>query len=55
MLLGDPTKAKTQVGWVPEMILNAMIEELVAHDLGQARRRALLAQHGYSVAMTQER
>jgi GDPmannose 4,6-dehydratase len=54
-LLGDPTKAKTKLGWVPEISLDEMIEEMVAHDLGQARRHALLATHGYSVSMTKER
>lgn len=54
-LLGDASKAKANLGWVPEISLDAMIEEMVAHDLGRARRHALLAQHGYSAAMPQER
>jgi GDPmannose 4,6-dehydratase len=54
-LLGDPTKAKTKLGWVPEISLDAMIDEMVMHDLGQARRHALLTQHGYSVSVSRER
>ncbi len=53
-LLGDPSKAKARLGWVPEITLDAMIEEMVAHDLESARRHALLEKHGYRVSATKE-
>ena len=53
-LLGDPTKAKDKLGWVPEITLDQMIEEMVAHDLDQASRHALLKTHGYDVAVSVE-
>jgi len=53
-LLGDPTKAKEKLGWVPEITLDQMIEEMVAYDLDQARRHALLKHHGYKVAVSVE-
>jgi len=53
-LLGDPTKAKQELGWIPEITLQEMIQEMVAHDLDQAKRHALLKKHGYEVAMTKE-
>ncbi len=53
-LLGDPTKAKEKLGWVPEVTLDEMIEEMVDHDLDQAKRHALLRQHGYCVAVGKE-
>lgn len=53
-LLGDPTKAKEKLGWVPEITLDQMIEEMVAHDLDQARRHALLKKHGFDVAVSVE-
>ena len=53
-LLGDPTKAKDKLGWVPEITLDQMIEEMVANDLDQARRHALLKKHGYDVAVSTE-
>lgn len=53
-LLGDPTKAKEKLGWVPEITLDQMITEMVASDLDQARRHALLKQHGYDVAVSAE-
>ena len=53
-LLGDPRKAQEKLGWVPEITLDQMIEEMVAHDLDQARRHALLKSHGYGVAVSVE-
>jgi GDPmannose 4,6-dehydratase len=53
-LLGDATKAKTQLGWIPEISLDMMIEEMVAHDLAKARQHTLLRDHGYQVAVSTE-
>lgn len=53
-LLGDPTKAKEKLGWVPEVTLDEMIVEMVANDLDQAKQHALLKQHGYTVAVGKE-
>ena len=54
-LLGDPTKAKEKLGWVPEITVDQMIAEMVAHDLDQARQHALLHKHGYEVDIVRER
>jgi len=51
-LLGDPAKAKAELGWVPEITLDAMVAEMVAHDLDQAKRHALLKTHGYDVSVS---
>jgi len=53
-LLGDPTKAKAKLGWVPEITLDEMIAEMVASDLGQAKQVSLLRQHGYSAPLAGE-
>jgi len=53
-LLGDPSKAKQKLGWTPEITLDQMITEMVAHDLNAAKQLALLKQHGYSVAVGKE-
>ena len=53
-LLGDPTKAKDKLGWVPEITAWEMCAEMVAEDLGHAKRAALLMQHGYSVNLSAE-
>ena len=54
-LLGDPTKAKDELGWVPQITLDEMIEEMVAYDFEQARQHALLKQHGFDVSVQSER
>ena len=33
LLIGDPTKSKTQLGWEPQYDLAAMVKEMVASDL----------------------
>jgi GDPmannose 4,6-dehydratase len=53
-LLGNPTKAKQKLGWVPEVTIDQMIEEMVVHDLDQAKQHALLKKHGYDVAVGKE-
>jgi GDPmannose 4,6-dehydratase len=53
-LLGDPTKAKTLLGWVPEITAQEMCAEMVAEDLKTARQHSLLKQHGYEVSVSLE-
>ena len=54
-LLGDPTKAREQLGWTPEISAREMCAEMVDFDLKEAQRHALLSQHGYALAIPQER
>ena len=42
-LLGDPAKARTKLGWVPETTLEGMIAEMVEADLRRHRDRAMIA------------
>jgi GDPmannose 4,6-dehydratase len=53
-LLGDPTKAREKLGWVPEITAREMCAEMVTHDLDLARRHALLKRHGYEVTVSSE-
>ena len=50
-LVGDASKARRELGWVPEVSLDGMIDEMIAHDLVGARRQALLNEHGYNAAV----
>ena len=45
-LLGDPTKAKEVLGWVPEITAQEMCAEMVANDVEEAKRTKLLREHG---------
>lgn len=53
-LLGDPTKAKEKLGWVPEITVQEMCAEMVAEDLKVAKRHALLKLHGHDIPVSQE-
>lgn len=53
-LLGDPSKAKAKLGWVPEITVQQMCAEMVAADLQEAKRHALLKSHGYEVNVSLE-
>jgi GDPmannose 4,6-dehydratase len=46
-LLGDATKARTKLGWKPEISFAQLVEEMVAEDLGIARRDAVIAREGF--------
>jgi GDPmannose 4,6-dehydratase len=48
-LLGDASRAKKELGWVPEIKAEELCREMVANDLDEARKMALLKDHGYSV------
>jgi GDPmannose 4,6-dehydratase len=54
ILLGDPSKAKSKLGWVPEITAQEMCAEMVAHDLAQAKQHALLKANGYAVNVSVE-
>ena len=53
-LLGDPSKAKTELGWIPEITAQDMCNEMVANDLSQAKQHALLKKSGYNVNVSVE-
>lgn len=47
-LLGDPTKAKEKLGWVPKITFDELVAEMVREDLKSAERDELVKKHGYS-------
>ncbi len=53
-LLGDPTKAKEKLGWVPELTAQEMCVEMVVEDLKAAKRHALLKEHGLDIPVSVE-
>lgn len=48
-LLGDPTKAREKLGWIPEISAQEMCREMTSHDLEQAKQHVLLKKHGHQV------
>ena len=53
-LLGDPSCARRNLGWVPEISLEAMVDEMVSSDLEKARRVFCLKQNGYHVLVCRQ-
>ncbi len=47
-LLGDATKAREKLGWMPKTSLEELIEEMVKHDLNEANKENLLKKQGFS-------
>ncbi len=46
-LLGDPTKAKEKLGWVPKVSFESLVKEMVVEDLKLAERDNIVSQKGY--------
>ena len=53
-LLGDPSKAKAELGWEPNITLEEMTAEMIQEDLKEARSHALLKLHGLETAISKE-
>jgi GDPmannose 4,6-dehydratase len=49
LLIGDPTKAKSQLGWEPSYDLPALVQEMVQADLKLFQRDAYLQAGGHQV------
>ena len=46
-LLGDPSKAKSKLGWTPKISFDELVAEMVREDLKLAERDSLVRRHGY--------
>jgi GDPmannose 4,6-dehydratase len=46
-LLGDATKARTKLGWHPEIDFQSLVKEMVESDLENARRDAVIRREGF--------
>ncbi|HLO38731.1 MAG TPA: GDP-mannose 4,6-dehydratase [Lacibacter sp.] len=49
LLIGDPTKANTKLGWKPKYDLAGLVKEMVAADLDIFKREKLLHESGYKI------
>ena len=49
LLIGDPTKSKTKLGWVPKYDLAGLIKEMVQFDLNRIKKEQILHEAGYRV------
>ena len=49
LLIGDPTKAKTQLGWVPEHDLGSLVKDMMQSDLKLMQKQQYLKKGGYHI------
>lgn len=54
LLLGDSTKARTELGWKPKYDLQALIKEMVSEDLAEAEKENVLRKEGFEILVPQE-
>tara|TARA_B100000900_G_scaffold412561_1_gene434622 strand:- start:2031 stop:3158 length:1128 start_codon:yes stop_codon:yes gene_type:complete len=48
LLIGDPTKAKTKLGWVPEYDLFSLVKDMMQSDVKLMQKNLYLKDGGYS-------
>jgi GDPmannose 4,6-dehydratase len=48
-LLGDPSKAKKNLGWETKITLKEMVHEMMESDINIAKRDSLVKEHGFKV------
>jgi GDPmannose 4,6-dehydratase len=48
-LLGDPTKPRDKLGWMPRITFDELVAEMVREDLEIAKRDDLVRNSGYTV------
>ena len=53
-LLGDPSKAKDKLGWIPTTTLDELVAEMVAADVEEAKKEACLKREGFAVVGARE-
>jgi GDPmannose 4,6-dehydratase len=53
-LLGDPSKAKRELGWTPRTSFEELVKEMVESDLKSAQRDALVLKHGFDAYNVRE-
>ena len=49
LLIGDPTKSNTLLGWKPKYDLAALVEEMMEADLNHFKKESLIQSHGYTI------
>ena len=48
-LLGDPSKARRELGWKQEISFNQMVREMIEHDLKEGMREAIWEKEGFAI------
>jgi len=48
LLIGDPTKANTKLGWIPEHDLASLIKDMMKSDVRLMKKDQFLKDNGYA-------
>ncbi len=54
LLLGDSTKAREELNWIPKYDLDTMIDEMIAEDMLEAQKESVLKNKGYNITGSHE-
>jgi len=49
LLIGDPTKSNTKLGWKPKYDLKGLVEDMMTHDIEHFKKEKLLKESGYTI------
>ncbi|MCD7916097.1 MAG: GDP-mannose 4,6-dehydratase [Tannerellaceae bacterium] len=49
LLIGDPTKARERLGWIPKYSLEALVEDMMASDVKEMKKESYLKEGGYKI------
>ena len=47
LLIGDPTKSKTKLGWVPQYDLAGLVKEMITSDVARVKKEIMLKKNGF--------
>ena len=49
-MLGDPTKARNKLGWVPRVSLEELINEMINNDIEETKKELILKKEGFQIS-----
>ena len=49
LLIGDPTKANTNLGWIPEHDLASLVNDMMSSDINLMKKQQYLKNGGYNI------
>ena len=49
LLIGDATKSRTKLGWIPEYSLQMLVEDMMVSDVKEMKKEAYLKAGGYKI------
>ena len=54
LLIGDPSKAKSKLGWVPEFNLESLVKDMMSSDISLMKKEIDLIKSGHDISIKSE-